>query len=79
MLIDFENKNTIPAQGDLIDWLGEKAPGFLITEMLSNVGRCGPCKGSSGFKDSTLVMDLSMMREHVQFIQQANFDPMTYE
>ncbi|KAG0367031.1 hypothetical protein BGZ54_004517, partial [Gamsiella multidivaricata] len=37
--------------------------------VLSNVGRREPRKGPRDLKDSTSVIDLSMMREHVQSIR----------
>ncbi|KAG0370018.1 hypothetical protein BC939DRAFT_504322 [Gamsiella multidivaricata] len=47
--------------------------------MLPDIGKREPCKGPRDYKDLTSVVDLSMMREHVQSIRQANFDTMTYE
>ncbi|KAI7818414.1 hypothetical protein BC939DRAFT_506596 [Gamsiella multidivaricata] len=44
VLVDYQHKDIIPAQCDLTDWLGQKAPGLLITEMLLNVGRREPPK-----------------------------------
>ncbi|KAG0352038.1 hypothetical protein BGZ54_002986 [Gamsiella multidivaricata] len=79
VLVDFEDKSIIPSKNDLSMWLQGKIPGFLIIEMLSNIGRNEPCKGPRDFKDSTPVMDLSMIREYVQSTRQANSDPMTYE
>ncbi|KAG0368328.1 hypothetical protein BGZ54_002166 [Gamsiella multidivaricata] len=69
VLVDYQHKDIIPAQCDLTDWLGQKAPGLLITEMLLNVGRREPRKGPRDYKYSTSVMDLSMMREHDQSIR----------
>ncbi|KAF8916557.1 hypothetical protein BGZ58_005260, partial [Dissophora ornata] len=73
----FEDKSFIPSQMDLNQWLQGVAPGSLITEMLSNVGRNEPRKGPRDYKDSTCMMDLSEMREHIQNIRRADFDPMT--
>ncbi|KAG0350857.1 hypothetical protein BC939DRAFT_474395 [Gamsiella multidivaricata] len=79
VLVDYGNRDIIPSQQNLIDWLGQKASGFLITEMLLNVGRREPREGPRDYKDSTSVMGLSMMKEHVQSIRLTNFDLMTYE
>ncbi|KAG0367743.1 hypothetical protein BGZ54_003357 [Gamsiella multidivaricata] len=79
VLVDFEDKSIIPSKSDPSKWLQGKTPRFLITEMLSNIGRNEARKGPRDYKDSTSVMDLSMMREHVQFIRQADFDPTTYK
>ncbi|KAI7830198.1 hypothetical protein BC939DRAFT_499689 [Gamsiella multidivaricata] len=53
VLVDFEDKSIIPSKNDLSMWLQGKIPGFLIIEMLSNIGRNEPCKGPRDFKDST--------------------------
>ncbi|KAF8907975.1 hypothetical protein BGZ58_006137, partial [Dissophora ornata] len=79
VLVDFEDKNFIPSIIDLSEWLMRKAPGSLITEILSNIGRCEPRKGRRDFKDSTYVMSLDQMRDHIQSIRQDNFDPNTYK
>lgn len=77
-LEDFQDKDIIPRQSDMESWLQKKAPGTLITEMLSDIGKPRPRKGRGGFRDSTSVMDLDKMRSHLQSIQKANFDPRIY-
>ncbi|KAI7816130.1 hypothetical protein BC939DRAFT_508611 [Gamsiella multidivaricata] len=52
--------------------------GTIITKLLSNVGKSEPRKEPRSFKDSTSMMDLAAMREHIQSLWQANFDPRNY-
>ncbi|KAG0352061.1 hypothetical protein BGZ54_002981 [Gamsiella multidivaricata] len=78
MLVDFEDKSTVPARDDFLEWLQTKPPGFFITEVLSNIGKNNVRKGRRGFKDNTSTMGLTRIRAHVQHIQHPNFDPRGY-
>ncbi|KAG0195336.1 hypothetical protein BGX28_001636, partial [Mortierella sp. GBA30] len=77
VLEGYENKEFDPSQSCVIDWLRGVAPGYLIIEMLSNVGRNEPRKGPRDYKDSTCTMDESEMRAHILKIRQPDFNPQT--
>ncbi|KAG0244699.1 hypothetical protein BGX31_008706 [Mortierella sp. GBA43] len=75
---DYDNEEFVPIQAHLSEWLNDGAPGTLITAMLSDIGRAQPQKGRRDMKDSTSVMELDAMRNHLQHPQHPEFDPRTY-
>ena len=77
VLNDFKTKDFDPSQADLTDWLQGKAPGSLITMVLSDIG--GDIQGKKrGFRHSTSMMDLQELRDHLQSIQHTSFTPKDY-
>ncbi|KAF9182814.1 hypothetical protein BGZ51_004394 [Haplosporangium sp. Z 767] len=77
MLEDFDDKESNPSLMDLNECLQRKPPGFLISYLLSSVGRSEPRHGSRNYKDATFIMDLDQLRQHIQRIRAPNCDPMT--
>ncbi|KAF9944797.1 hypothetical protein BGZ65_011580, partial [Modicella reniformis] len=78
VLVEFQDKSIKPNRNDLHVWLQGTALGSLITELLSDIGKDEPRKGRGGYKDSTTMMGLNRMRDHLQFIQHPSFDPGSY-
>ncbi|KAG0353973.1 hypothetical protein BGZ54_001923, partial [Gamsiella multidivaricata] len=75
---DFPSASTPLFQPDLHLRFQSRPAGTIITKLLSNVGRSEPRKGPRGFKDSISMIDLAAMRDHIQSLRQANFDPRNY-
>ncbi|KAF9581844.1 hypothetical protein BGW38_001005 [Lunasporangiospora selenospora] len=70
-----------PSQADLEDMISSSAPGFLITMMISDVGRTieGPQTGKRGFKDSATVMELDAMHSRLQAMRKRGFKAADYD
>lgn len=82
-----------PALGDVAEWLSTQAPGFLISRLLTDIGRVDvkDSKGKSPTKakekrrrrngprsfDAT-TMSQKSMREHLSMLQKPDFDPRSY-
>ncbi|KAF9159008.1 hypothetical protein BGX21_003433, partial [Mortierella sp. AD011] len=66
---------------DLHNWVSCQAPGFLITQLLSNVGRPEHRtnhEGRRGFKEVTKYMSLDEIEEHLKPIQEEDFNARSY-
>ncbi|KAF9104945.1 hypothetical protein BGX27_009866 [Mortierella sp. AM989] len=64
-----------PSQDDMINWLMDREPGYLVTQLLSPVGKpIQKRQGPRGYKDKTIVMSLKQMRKHIKCIQSETFD-----
>lgn len=75
---DFEDKTIRLSQVDILQWLQDKPPGFLLSAMLSNIGQKAPRKGRRNYKDRTILMSLDEMQSHLQRIREPGFDSQTY-
>ncbi|KAF9554358.1 hypothetical protein EC968_009681, partial [Mortierella alpina] len=78
VLENLEDASFKPAQHDVNRLLQRSAPGSLITKFLSNVGRDEPRHGRRTYKDTTTVMDLEEISDHIQNLRHENFNPTTY-
>ena len=66
----------------MIDWIGDKEPGFLIKRLLSDVAKEGLTKrqrGKGGHKAAVKLMSLEEIKEHINNLREPNFDPRTYD
>lgn len=66
----------------MIDWIGDKEPGFLIKRLLSDVAKEGLTKrqrGKGGHKAAVKLMSLEEIKEHINNLREPNFDLRTYD
>ncbi|KAF9947536.1 hypothetical protein BGZ72_010482, partial [Mortierella alpina] len=67
-------KTYTPSQVDAINWLNEQTPGYLLTALITPVGRGRNHQGRRGYRYTTTMMTTEAMRRHVDIIRDEDFD-----
>ncbi|KAI1286511.1 hypothetical protein EDD11_000408, partial [Mortierella claussenii] len=70
-----------PALWVLQGWIGRKEPGYIIKRFLSDVAKEGLTssqRSKGGYKTAVRLMSLEWIKQHVERMQQATFDPKDY-
>ncbi|KAK3806243.1 MAG: hypothetical protein JOS17DRAFT_604915 [Linnemannia elongata] len=65
------------SQADVRDWVGNRGPGALITNLVTDVGSYTEHerRGLRGYSRSTFLMSLEGFRDHLRPIRQPTFNP----
>jgi len=64
-----------PSEADLVAWISDKEPGFLITKLLTDVGTYHDheVKKQHGYRRNTTTFSPTSMRDHLSAIRQKDF------
>ncbi|KAG0317269.1 hypothetical protein BGZ99_006411 [Dissophora globulifera] len=70
----------VPSLADTQYWLSKQAPGFLVTKLLTDIGRGVPIRRKPGAPKSynASTMSIRDLQQHLGFIRQEDFNPATY-
>lgn len=76
--------STRPNKSDVERWFQDKPSGYLITRLVTDVGRGYrgdgiPSKDYQGYRKSARVMELNQVQDHVNTIRREGFDPRAYD